>query len=223
MALLRRELVVKGDATGLAATKPRGRPRTMADDDRRTLIVDKAYEAFIELGFAGCTTEIVASRAHVSKRSIYDLFAGKTELFAAVVLKNRHLLLDLPRPSGEDIPPLEALVRIFRLDMDRRRDVEREALLNLLVRESTRFPELSDFLYDRGIIRSREDLMDWLASEVPRGRIVVADAALCAGLLMDIVFGGLLPRRRQAGDDARHQRKLDIIKRLAIVLRGLAP
>lgn len=198
------------------------RAKEGSGDDRRSVIVGAAYAAFLDLGFAGATTEVIAARAQVSKRAIYALFAGKTELFAAVVLKHRHLLLDLPRPDGEDGPVLDVLIRIFRLDMDAERDREREALLALVVRESAQVPELSDMLYGHGIIRSREDLIAWIEVEVARGRIAVDDPGLVAGLLMDVVFGALLPRRRQKGDQARNERKRDIARRLAIVLRGLA-
>jgi AcrR family transcriptional regulator len=200
-----------------------GRPKVGDAQQRRAAIIDHAYEAFIELGFAGTTTEIVATRAKISKRAIYELFSGKAQLFAAVVLKHRHLILDLPRPTDEDIPVIEKLVKIFRLEMDRQRDIEREALLNLIIRESVQFPELSDLLYNQGIIRSREDLMEWLEAEARRGTIDIEDTALCAGMLMDIVFGALLPRRRQHGDAARELRKEDIRKRLEIFLRGVRP
>ena len=83
------------------------------------------------------------------------------------------------------------------------------------------YPELSDYLYDQGILRFREELVAWIETQKACGKLAVDDPVLCAGLLMDIVFGALLPRRRQLGDDARAQRKQDIKRRLAIVLRGL--
>ena len=208
------------EAVGPTKTRPMGRPK-VEWPDRRDLIIDAAYGAFVALGFSGCTTEMVAARAHVSKRTIYELFAGKVDLFGAVVSKHRRLILDLPRPPDEDLPMLETLIKVFRLDMDRQQDVEREALLNLIVRESTLVPDLSNVLYEQGIISFREDLVTWLELEAERGRITVEDPALCAGLFMDLVFGALLPRRRQVGDDARDGRKRDIVARLSIVLRGL--
>lgn len=201
----------------------RGRPRIVSDDERRSAIVKAAHEAFVEQGFARTTTAMVAARAKVSKRSLYEMFEDKTELFAAVVRENRHLILDLPRPAGEDLPLLDTLVRIFRLDIDEKAEREREAILNLIARESTQFPELSDYLYENNILRSRAELIEWLLEQVRQDRMVVDDPLIHAGMLMDIVFGALLPRRRLADRAGRAQRIEHIKQRLAIFLRGIQP
>lgn len=44
-------------------------------------------------------------------------------------------------------------------------------MLNLIVRESVLFAELSDHPYENGILRSREALIEWLPSEAARGRM----------------------------------------------------
>jgi AcrR family transcriptional regulator len=201
----------------------RGRPRTARADDRRAIIIDCAYKAFLELGYAGTTTDLVAARAKVSKREIYGLFSSKTVMFGEIILARRHLILDLPRPGDEDIPILDALCRIFRIDIDEDEQKERDALLHLVVRESLHFPELNDYLYDNEIIRSRENLMDWLSAEAAKGRIVVEDAATCAGMLMDIVFGALLPRRRRHGQSDGEFRRRHIRRCFEIFVRGVSP
>lgn len=199
----------------------RGRPRRVSDDERRRTIVKAAHEAFVEQGFARTTTAIIAARARVSKRSIYEFFDDKTELFAAVIQGNRHLILDLPRPAEEELPMLDTLVRIFRLDIDEQAEREREAILNLIARESTQFPELSNYLYENNILRAREELIEWLLVQARQGRMVVDDPLVHAGMLMDIVFGALLPRRRLANRSERVMRIDHIKKRLAIFLRGI--
>ncbi|MFG1412055.1 TetR/AcrR family transcriptional regulator [Xanthobacter sp. VTT E-85241] len=201
----------------------RGRPKVLSDEMRRRAIVKAAHETFIELGFGRTTTAAVAARAKVSKRAIYQFFKNQTELFAAVVKDNRHMILDLPRPAGEDLSLMETLVRIFRLDIDDDAEKEREAILQLITRESSQFPELSDYLYKHQIIRSREDLIEWLENERLRGRITVEDPLVNAGMLMDIVFGALLPRRRLQNRIDRARRTEHIKKRLEIYLRGTAP
>lgn len=199
----------------------RGRPKVVDNEERRRVIVSAAREAFMELGFARTTTAIVAAKARTSKRSIYALFTDKTALFAAVIDEYRHLILDLPRPEGEDLGLFETLVAIFRLDIDEGAEREREAILNLIARESVLFPELSEYLYENNIIRSRELLLEWLASEAERGRMDIEDPMVVAGMLMDIVFGALLPRRRLRHRLDRAARIEHIKKRLQIFLRGI--
>jgi AcrR family transcriptional regulator len=201
--------------------RKRGRPKLVDEATRRQSILHAAHQAFIEIGFARTTMALVAGNARVSKRDIYALFATKTELFAAVILEHRHLILDLPRPEDEDLPLLETLVRLFRLGIDEAAELEREAILDLIVRESVQYPELSDYLYQNNIIRSRELLLEWLASETARGRMVIEDPLVVAGMLMDIVFGALLPRRRLRHRIDRAARIEHIKKRLLIFLRGI--
>jgi AcrR family transcriptional regulator len=189
--------------------------------ERRQTILRAAHEAFVELGFAGTTTAIVAARAKMSKRTIYESFADKTALFAAVIREYQHLILDLPRPPDEDLPLLDTMVRLFRLDIDDDAERSREAILNLMTKESLLFPELSDYLYETEAIRSREALIEWLQVEAARGRITVEDPFVYAGMLMDIVFGALLPRRRLQNAPDRALRREHIKKRLAIFLRGI--
>ena len=208
-----------GDTKG--GTRKRGRPKLVDDATRRQSILRAAHGAFVEIGFTRTTMALVAAKARVSKRDIYSLFATKTELFAAVILEHRHLILDLPRPDGEDLPLLETLVRIFRLDIDETAELEREAILSLIVRESVQYPELSDYLYENKIIRSRELLLEWIATETQRGRMIIEDPLVAAGMLMDIVFGALLPRRRLRHGVDRAERIEHIKKRLEIFLRGI--
>lgn len=199
----------------------RGRPRILDSAGRRQAILQAAHAVFVEVGFAGTTTAAVAARAKVSKRSIYESFADKTALFAAVIRAHRHLILDLPRPPDEDLPLLDTLVRLFRLDIDDEAERAREAILNLIGKESVLFPELSDYLYETEVICSREALVDWLRHESARGRMRVDDPFLYAGMLMDIVFGALLPRRRPRQAIDRARRREEITRRLAIFLRGI--
>ncbi|MFT4075723.1 MAG: TetR/AcrR family transcriptional regulator [Asticcacaulis sp.] len=210
------------DAEGVGTVTPgRGRPRLHDDETRRAMIIRGAHEAFVEHGFLNTTTAMVATAAKVSKRSIYEVFDNKTELFAAVIREYRRLILDLPRPEGEDLPVLETLFLIFRLDIDEAAQKEREAILNLLVRESVLMPDLSDYLYEHNILRSREDLIEWLNEEARRGRMTIEDPLVCAGMLMDIVFGALLPRRRIHQAAERAQRLEHIKQRLEIFVRGI--
>jgi AcrR family transcriptional regulator len=199
----------------------RGRPKERSDNENRDRILSAAMTAFIDKGFAKATMTDIARSAGMSKRDLYVLFVDKTALFAETIKSCRHLILALPRPVGEDLAPLDALPLIFRLDLTGREAEERDALLNLIARESLLFPELNELLYDTGIIRSRELLMAWLSDQMEKGRIPRASTALLAGLLMDVTHGVLLPRRQRKGQIDRSWQRQEIMTRIAIILRGI--
>lgn len=77
----------------------RGRPKIAGLDERKKAIVIGAYSAFIELGFAQTSTTEIARRAKVSKRTIYEVFSNKKEIFSEVIKEYKALFLDLPRPE----------------------------------------------------------------------------------------------------------------------------
>ncbi|WP_061062755.1 TetR/AcrR family transcriptional regulator [Pantoea vagans] len=217
--------------TDSSPTVRRGRPRVVGYDDRRKMIIQGAYSAFLELGFAQTTTAEVARRASVSKRSIYEVFTDKMDLFATVIKEHRYLFMDLPRPGDETLSLEETLFLIFRLDISEDEALAREAILKLMTRESVLFPELSDYLYESKALHSREMLMEWLEREHGKGRLNVDDSGICAGMLMDVVFGALIPRKwvsekegKVLSDAERRRDQLEAIKkRIRMVLRGINP
>ncbi len=84
--------------------------------------------------------DAVAARCGVSKRTLYRLFPGKTDLFRAMVADHRRSMLALPRATADE-PLDEALAAIFRLDIDAVQDQGRMAFVLLAVAEAERFPK----------------------------------------------------------------------------------
>ncbi|WP_241645916.1 TetR/AcrR family transcriptional regulator [Rosenbergiella metrosideri] len=198
-----------------------GRSKSIDDKQRRQAIIRHAYCAFVELGFAQTSTAEVARRAKISKRTLYETFSDKKTLFAATISENCHLLVDLPRPSDEQCSLKESLFRIFRLDISHDEILEREAILRLMTREAILFPEISDYLYETKAVRSRELLMEWLQKTAEVHGLLLEDAEVLAGLLMDVVFGALLPHRRELEVKDRNKVTSHIKKRIEIILLGM--
>lgn len=171
--------------------RSRGRPKKIDEQLRRVQIIECARKTFVELGFAGTTTDLVASRCKISKQTLYSFFAHKSDLFLAVVIANRELVLALPRPAGEDLPLEEAVARIFRLDIDEESERERDAFINLLVRESEQYPEISELLYAKGALPARQLLADWLDAQKALGKLEITDTFNGARMLMDMIFGAI--------------------------------
>ncbi|MFP1835558.1 TetR/AcrR family transcriptional regulator [Lonsdalea quercina] len=204
--------------------KPLISPDGMADATlkRRTHIIDAADRLFRQHGFTRTTTSMIAAQAAVSKRDLYALFQNKNEVYYSVVEKNQRLFLDLPRPEAEDLPMLASLIKIFRLDMDDAAGRRRLEFIRVFMKAAVEAPEASGRLYASGRFHPREALMAWLLTQARRGKLPLEDeedVKVYSGMLMNVVFGALLPVRHdgeEMGDRTTH-----VIKALTIFLQGV--
>ncbi|MBP1849455.1 TetR/AcrR family transcriptional regulator [Rhizobium halophytocola] len=160
------------------------------DHAQRDLIAETAWSLFLESGYGGTAMSDVAAKAHVSLRTIYRLFPGKPELFAAVVAIHRRSMLALPG-DYDALPVADALARIFQTDLAPEAERQRDALMTMFIVECRQFPELMPILHKEGPESSRRLLADWLERQRNLGRIGFEDADLVAGMLMDVVFGAV--------------------------------
>ena len=205
-------------------TMPPTSPDGMADtpSQRRSHIIDAADSLFRQHGFTGTTTSMIATAAAVSKRDLYAIFHNKNEIYYSVVEKNQRLFLDLPRPEAEDLPMLTSLIKIFRLDMDDAAGQRRLDFIRVFMKAAVEAPETSDTLYASGRFHPREALMDWLLAQARRGKLPLQDeeeAKVYAGMLMNLVFGALIPVRHD--HEEIDERTTHVIKALTIFLKGV--
>lgn len=200
------------DATDTArppVKRPRGRPKTVSDERRRSQIIDVARKTFVELSFSGTTTDIVAMRCKISKQTLYRLFPSKSDLFLAVVAAHREMMLALPRPDAEDDDPASVLQTIFMIDITEEQDAERQAFVHIVMREGGQFPEIAEMLRREGIDRSRQMLADWLKEQDTRGRLVIDNPLSHARILMDMMFGAMGRPKHEFPDHAERRRHLE--------------
>lgn len=210
------------DISGIAAAKrPRGRPKTQSDDERRRAILVAAQRTFTEFGYLGTTMDMVARRCRVSKQMLYKLFPSKVDLFLGSVVAHRRRMLDLPRPPEEDEAVAVALEAIFMIDIDDEAEKERSGFVEVVMRDSASLPEIAEILKREGIDRSRQDLAEWLKLQAGRGKLVLEDFEGGAQMLMDMVFGATGPAGRHW--KTTQQKREHIRACLQIFARGTAP
>lgn len=91
-----------GGKAGLKALVERERPEGMADGtDTRSRILAAAARVFGEQGYAGASLDDVAGAAQMTKGAVYWHFAGKSDLFLALVEENaRQQLATWPAEAG---------------------------------------------------------------------------------------------------------------------------
>ncbi len=82
-------------------------------DRSRNLILDAAGEAFRELGFAGTSMEEIATRAGLTRKTVYNLFSSKEEIALRLVARVEagDEIYRARMQANEDVR--ELLIRVF--------------------------------------------------------------------------------------------------------------
>ncbi len=118
---------------------------------KREQIVAGAQRVFLRDGFAGASTDDIAAKARVSKRTLYSYYPGKEELFADVL---RRLTIENPQTrvlaaveevEPEDLGELrETLVGLAGRIVSVMMDPDYLALLRTIIADTHRFPQLGE-------------------------------------------------------------------------------
>jgi AcrR family transcriptional regulator len=157
---------------------------------RRTLVLDAAVKVFGRAGYERASMSAIAAEAGVSKGTLYNYFASKQEIFAAI-LNERTAVLERVL-NHEQLPPREALRTVAETflteTMDRHPDMAR-----LILVESPRFPDLARLVYSKFLMIGEEVIARYLEQQAALGRMRhKADASIAAfsffGMLIVYLF-----------------------------------
>lgn len=80
-------------------------------DEKEAAIIDAARKTFLAQGFDGASMDTIALVAGVSKRTVYNRFRSKEELFAAAILQTCQHILPVDVDTIEASLPPEAFIR----------------------------------------------------------------------------------------------------------------
>ncbi|HEY9213921.1 MAG TPA: TetR/AcrR family transcriptional regulator [Ancylobacter sp.] len=199
--------------------RSRGRPRTAPDATRRMEIVAQALQIFRELGYARLTTDAVAARCQISKRTLYRLFSSKTDLIAAIIETHRQSMIALPG-DYDHLPLVQALDHIFFNSIDDVADRQRFAFLQFLFVEAAVHPDLEAISEKYGRDATLRLLAEWISHQCAIGRMEVPNAQDAARMLMDMVVGSIASTRRGTMEWPGSERRRDYVRECIRVFVG---
>ena len=180
---------------------PQPKPRRRRKDERPEEILAAALDEFADKGYAATRLDDVARRAGVAKGTIYLYYAGKTELFQAVVRRALSPQLDQIEAMALAYPgPAEAFLRGPFLALQRhllQSDLRR--LARVLLAEGPLFPDLTEFYYREVVSRGLGMMRVLIVRGVERGEFRETALAqlpqpLIAGALVALVWESLFGR-----------------------------
>jgi AcrR family transcriptional regulator len=169
------------------------------DNPIRRRILDAAFSAFMERGYAETSTLEIATRAHVSKRELYAVVGNKQEMLAACIserAKRLHVPADLPVPRDRETLA-RTLVGFGALLLREVSDPTVIGVFRLAIAEAARAPEVARALDSLGRDASRTALREILAQATMDGLLIGQPVELAeqfAGLLWGDLMVSLLLR-----------------------------
>jgi AcrR family transcriptional regulator len=140
----------------------KAKPQDAGEASLRGRIVEAAFSAFMERGFAETSTLEIATRAKVSKRDLYAVFGSKQEILAACIrerAKRFQVPAEMPEPSDR-ATFAQALNLIGSRLLREVSDPVVVAVFRLAVAEAFRSPEMAKVLNATGIEASRDALRE---------------------------------------------------------------
>lgn len=173
---------------------------------KHVAIVDAAAHVFLHSGYSGASMDEIAGRSGVSKQTVYKHFAGKEDLFTAVIgqmMGEADLAVHQALPDIRNGHELET----FLLDYGKRLlgvalTPSLMQLRRLVIAEAERFPELARDLYARGPKRALEAMAEAFEKLAERKLLEFEDAGVAASQLNWLLLGEPVNRIMMLGKEA---------------------
>jgi AcrR family transcriptional regulator len=171
-----------------AERRGRGRPQLRSDDETRAIIFEAARHQFAASGFAATSMEDVARRAGVSTKTLYRLIPNKAALFEAMLTNRLDRFVSAVNLRACNDEKIEvALQQALLICAELVLDGEVIALQRMILAEGDKFPEIAQAFYHNAMRRTVSALAGWLRTQQKRGRIVLDDADIAAGMLLGML------------------------------------
>lgn len=164
--------------------------------EMRERVLRAGFAAFREHGFDGTSTLEIATRAKVSKRELYALFADKQSIVVECIRwRTRQMQLPLALPRPADRAALAAtLVQFGSLLMTAVCDPDVLTAFRFAIAEAQRMPEIATALEERGREPSRKLFLDLVKGAQEDGLLQPAPPAEIGTYFFSLLWGDLLLR-----------------------------
>ena len=164
----------------------------------RALIMDAAARVFLQRGYPGTSVDDIAAEAGVSKRTVYNVFDDKEQLFRAIIGRAiataERFSLEFASTTAEADDVEAALIALARELAASVLGGRVVPLRRLLIGEASRFPEFAADYYERAPGRVMAAVAGALRKLGERGVLRIDDAQLAAEHFAFLAIGPSLDR-----------------------------
>ena len=180
-------------------------------------IVEAAREVFLEDGFSDASMDMIVRKAGVSKRTLYNYYASKEEIFIDVMQKQLGMLYENFATDRKKSGDLADQLQQIGIDMLRIANSPHTlALFRVTAAEAHRFPTLARQFFEQCFERVIDGIATILDREIRDSGLRVADTKQAGEYFLDLLFGtayhrvvfGTIPPMNDTAIKARTQRAL---------------
>ncbi len=152
-------------------------------DRKRQAIVQAAADQFRALGFEATSMDKIAAAAGVSKRTVYNHFPSKEDLFAETVVQLFHSSGDVQDlPYRSDVPLRDQLAQLLRHKVAAMANADFLALARVVIAEAVHSPERAHPIVAR-LGEREQGVTTWIRAAQADGKLKECDPAFAATLL----------------------------------------
>jgi TetR/AcrR family transcriptional regulator of autoinduction and epiphytic fitness len=154
-------------------------PKTLSEQ-KHEAILRAAADEFQENGFQSTSMDRIAERAEVSKRTVYNHFSSKDELFKAIakrLLQRAHLVTVYPFDHEESLE--QQLTEIGRREIELLSSEDFTKLSRVMLAECIRSPEMAREIFAE-IREGESGIARWIREAADAGRLRVDDPLMAA-------------------------------------------
>jgi TetR/AcrR family transcriptional repressor of mexJK operon len=153
-------------------------PSEAVSDEKLAVIIAAARRTFLARGYEGASMDSIALAAGVSKRTVYNRFRSKDELFAAAIDETCRRILPVDLESiAPDLPVAQYMREMSRRFLKGLLEPEAIALRRIAAFEAARNPELGRTFLEHGPRLLARTCAPLLARLTERGALRVDDPA----------------------------------------------
>lgn len=165
-------------------------------EKKREAILEAASELFLDNGYGNVSMDVVAQKANVSKRTVYNHFASKEILFAEIVRLTWDGI-DQPLLIISDDDNVKMILKSYTLSaLKMLRSEKFSKLLRLVIGESGTFPELSSMYSQHGIKTILSSIDEFFTAINNKGTLTIPEPSLAAqqyvGMVKESLFWPVL-------------------------------
>lgn len=160
-------------------------------EKKRFAILDAATETFVEQGFLATSMDAVAAKAGVSKRTVYNHFPSKEELFSAIILQLLTYTQEIMQQRFDPHRSIrEQLIQIAQLKTKLFTNEDTLPLTRLILSETIRDPEKMLKVLSE-LEKTEAGFLEFLEQANDAGQLKITNASRAANQFFSLIKGEL--------------------------------